>query len=57
VIQNPYTQKLKVVGARENEKLYDVGGGIMTATVKDPYGNVIGLVWRVKNFASRRLIK
>jgi len=32
-------------GATENEKPYNVGGEIMTATVKDPFGNVIGLIY------------
>lgn len=30
-------------GAIENEKPYSVGGELMVATVKDPWGNVIGL--------------
>lgn len=33
------------LGATESEKSFDVGGGIMTATVKDPFGNVIGLIY------------
>lgn len=33
------------LGAGENEKPYNVGGEIMTATVKDPFGNVIGLIY------------
>ena len=32
-------------GATENEKPYNVGGEIVTATVKDPWGNVIGLIY------------
>ncbi len=32
-------------GATENEKPYNVGGDLMTATVKDPFGNVIGLIY------------
>ena len=32
-------------GATENEKPYNVGGDIVTATVKDPWGNVIGLIY------------
>lgn len=32
-------------GATENEKPYNVGGDLMTATVKDPWGNVIGLIY------------
>ena len=30
-------------GATENEKPYNVGGELMTATVKDRWGNIIGL--------------
>lgn len=43
-IQEMYTRLLKL-GATENEKPYNVGGAIMTATVKDPYGNIIGLIY------------
>ena len=32
------------LGATAHEKPQDVGGGIITATVKDPFGNVIGLI-------------
>jgi len=32
-------------GATENEKPYNVGGDLMTATVKDLWGNVIGLIY------------
>jgi hypothetical protein len=32
-------------GATENEKPYNVGGEVITATVKDPFGNVIGLIY------------
>ena len=32
-------------GATENEKPSNVGGDIMTATVRDPWGNVIGLIY------------
>lgn len=31
-------------GATEHEKPNDVGDGIMLATVKDPWGNVIGFI-------------
>ena len=31
--------------ATENEKPYNVGGDLMTATVKDLWGNVIGLIY------------
>ncbi|HRC02826.1 MAG TPA: VOC family protein [Niabella sp.] len=33
------------LGATENEKPYNVGEEIWTATVKDPFGNVIGLIY------------
>jgi predicted enzyme related to lactoylglutathione lyase len=33
------------LGAVENEKPYNVGGDLMTATVKDPFGNIIGLIY------------
>lgn len=33
------------LGAVENEKPYNVGGDLMTATVKDPWGNVIGFIY------------
>lgn len=33
------------LGAIENEKPYNVGGELMMATVKDPYGNTIGLIY------------
>jgi len=32
-------------GATENEKPFNVGGELMTATVKDPWGNIIGLIY------------
>ena len=43
-IQDAYDYFLKS-GATENEKPYNVGGELMTATVKDPWGNVIGLIY------------
>jgi predicted enzyme related to lactoylglutathione lyase len=43
-INNTYNRLISV-GATENEPPYDVGGGIVTATVKDPFGNVIGLIY------------
>lgn len=33
------------IGAAENEAPYNVGGELMTATVKDPFGNLIGLIY------------
>jgi predicted enzyme related to lactoylglutathione lyase len=32
------------LGATEHEPVRDVGGGIKTASVKDPFGNVVGLI-------------
>ncbi|RDC66323.1 VOC family protein [Adhaeribacter pallidiroseus] len=43
-IQEEYN-RLLALGAQENEKPYNVGGEIVTATVKDPWGNVIGLIY------------
>jgi len=43
-IQTSYQQLLDG-GATENEKPFNVGGELMTATVKDPWGNVIGLIY------------
>ncbi len=38
-------KRLIRVGATENEKPYNVGGVLMTATVRDPFGNIIGLIY------------
>lgn len=43
-IESVYNNFIKS-GAKENEKPYNVGGELMTATVKDPWGNVIGLIY------------
>ena len=43
-IQDTYNRLISV-GATENEPPYNVGGDLMTATVKDPFGNVIGLIY------------
>lgn len=43
-IQETYDRLLQL-GATANEPPYNVGGELMTATVKDPYGNVIGLIY------------
>lgn len=37
--------RLIEIGASEAEKPFDVGGNIFTATVKDPFGNTIGLIY------------
>lgn len=33
------------LGATENTKPHNVGGSIKTATVKDPWGNIVGLIY------------
>lgn len=43
-IQETYNRFINQ-GATENEKPYNVGGELMTATIKDPFGNVIGLIY------------
>ena len=43
-VQTDY-ERLLSLGATENEKPYAVGGDLITATVKDPFGNVIGLIY------------
>ena len=42
---NETYKKLIELGAIENEKPFNVGGEIMTATVKDPFGNIIGIIY------------
>ena len=37
--------RLISLGATENEAPYNVGGELMTATLKDPFGNIIGLIY------------
>ena len=37
--------RLISLGAIENEKPYNAGGEMITATPKDPFGNVIGLIY------------
>lgn len=37
-------QRLLELGASSHEDLQDVGGGIKVATVKDPFGNVFGII-------------
>ncbi|MEM7163149.1 MAG: VOC family protein [Bacteroidota bacterium] len=43
-IQETY-DRLIDIGATENERPFNVGGELMTATVKDPFGNIIGLIY------------
>jgi predicted enzyme related to lactoylglutathione lyase len=37
-------QRLLDLGATPNETVQDVGGGIRVATVKDPFGNLLGII-------------
>jgi predicted enzyme related to lactoylglutathione lyase len=37
-------ERLLDLGATKNEGVQDVGGGIRVATVKDPFGNVLGII-------------
>jgi predicted enzyme related to lactoylglutathione lyase len=37
-------QRILELGATRNEDVQDVGGGIKVATVKDPFGNVFGII-------------
>jgi predicted enzyme related to lactoylglutathione lyase len=43
-IEESYDRLIKL-GATENEKPFHVGGDIITATVKDPFGNVLGIIY------------
>jgi lactoylglutathione lyase len=43
-IQETYDRLLEL-GAAANEPPYNVGDDIITATVKDPFGNIIGLIY------------
>lgn len=45
-IQKAHEHFLKT-GAKENEKPYNAAGEIWVATVKDPWGNTIGLIFSV----------
>ena len=37
-------KRLLELGAQENEAIQDVGEGIKVASVKDPFGNVFGII-------------
>jgi predicted enzyme related to lactoylglutathione lyase len=37
-------QRIIELGATAHEAVQDVGGGIKVATVKDPFGNLIGII-------------
>lgn len=43
-IHKVYTHLLNL-GATENEKPTNVGGELMVATIKDPWGNAIGIIY------------
>lgn len=38
-------EKLLAAGAEPHEEPQEVGGGIVVATVKDPWGNVLGVIY------------
>ncbi len=42
---NKVYNHLLSIGAKENDKPENVGGSIITATVVDPWGNIIGLIY------------
>ena len=42
---NETYKSLIELGATENQKPYNVGGEIMTTTVRDPFGNILGLIF------------
>ena len=37
--------RLKRLGAKDNEEITERGGGFVTASVIDPFGNVLGLIY------------
>jgi predicted enzyme related to lactoylglutathione lyase len=37
-------QRVLKLGATRHEDVQDVGGGIKVATVKDPFGNILGII-------------
>ena len=37
-------QRLLALGAKPNTDVQDVGGGILVATVTDPWGNIFGVI-------------
>lgn len=43
-IEKEYTHLIEI-GATEHEKPNNVGGDLMVAAVKDPWGNIIGLIY------------
>ncbi|HEY9045750.1 MAG TPA: VOC family protein [Ohtaekwangia sp.] len=43
-VQQEY-DRLLALGATEHEKPQNVGGEIVVATVKDPWGNILGIIY------------
>lgn len=43
-IQQTFDRLIRL-GATVNEKPYNVGGELLMATVEDPFGNIIGLIY------------
>lgn len=43
-IEEAYDRIIRL-GATEHEKPHNVGGPLMVASVKDPWGNIIGLIY------------
>jgi lactoylglutathione lyase len=43
-IESEYKRLIKL-GATEHQKPNNVGGEIVVATVKDPWGNVVGIIY------------
>lgn len=37
-------ERLVSLGAAPHEEVRDVGGGILTASVRDPFGNILGVI-------------
>ena len=37
-------QRIQELGAEKHSEVQDVGGGILVATVADPFGNVFGII-------------
>lgn len=42
---NQVYDQLKGLGATDHEKPTNVGGELMVATVKDPWGNLVGIIY------------
>ncbi|MEW6737204.1 MAG: VOC family protein [Acidobacteriota bacterium] len=40
----PALKRLLSLGAKEHTDVQDVGGGILVATVIDPFGNILGII-------------